>query len=221
MASLDFSTDKPDDSNASISSHDLQSLVDQSSLGTRTQDGMYEVKDWDFSSDRSARDDADDAISRALKPLESKTPGSEGSLGAFSSIFARLTGSKILTESDLKPVLEAMKQHLMKKNVAMEISEKVCEGVGEGLVGKKVVGFQSKILFNLLSTFLTFLKIHSYQQCRADGTFNHIDEDFNTENVDRFIVIDSDETVGATSIQSTTNAIQYNFRWRKRCRKKH
>ena len=148
MASLDFSTDKPDDSSANIGSHDVQSLVDQSSLGTRTQDGMYEVKDWDFSKDKNARDETDDAISQALKPLESKTPSSEGSLGAFSSILARLTGSKILTESDLKPVLEAMKQHLMKKNVAMEISEKVCEGVGESLVGKKVVGFQSKILFN-------------------------------------------------------------------------
>ena len=144
MASLDFSVDKLEDSSANIGSHDLQSLVDESSLGTRTQDGMYEVKDWNFSRDKDTRDNADDAIARALKPLESK-PSSEGSMGAFSSILARLTGSKILTESDLKPVLEAMKQHLMKKNVAMEISEKVCEGVGESLVGKKVVGFQSKM----------------------------------------------------------------------------
>ena len=153
MASLDFSVDKLDDPRAKIGSHDLQSLVDQSSLGTRTQDGMYEVKDWDFSRDKNARDDTDDAIAKALKPLESKTPSSEGSLGAFSSILARLTGSKILTESDLKPVLEAMKQHLMKKNVAMEISEKVCEGVGESLIGKRVVGFQSKMLFNLSLDF--------------------------------------------------------------------
>lgn len=40
-------------------------------------------------------------------------------------------------------MLEAMKQHLMKKNVAKDIAEKVCEGVGEGLVGKKVGGWQS------------------------------------------------------------------------------
>jgi len=157
MASLDFSVDKLDDSSANLGSHDLQSLVDQSSLGTRTQDGMYEVQDWDFFGDKNARDDADNAIANALKPLESKTPSSEGSLGAFGSILARLTGSKILTESDLKPVLEAMKQHLMKKNVAMEISEKVCEGVGESLVGKKVVGFQSQTFFNLLLIFLMSL----------------------------------------------------------------
>lgn len=144
MASLDFSIDKKDASNSNMGSHDLSSLVDESSLGTRTVDGMYEVKDWDFSRDKGANDDAADAIARALKPLDAKAPSSEGSLGAFGSIFARLTGSKVLTEADLKPVLEAMKQHLMKKNVAMNIAEKVCEGVGENLIGKKVGGFQSK-----------------------------------------------------------------------------
>lgn len=144
MASLDFSIDKKDASNSNMGSHDLSSLVDESSLGTRTVDGMYEVKDWDFSRDKGTNDDAADTIARALKPLDAKASGSEGSLGAFGSIFARLTGSKVLTEADLKPVLEAMKQHLMKKNVAMNIAEKVCEGVGENLIGKKVGGFQSK-----------------------------------------------------------------------------
>ena len=200
MASLDFSIDKLDDSSAHIGSHDVQSLVDQSSLGTRTQDGMYEVKDWDFFKDKNTHDETDDAISQALKPLESKSLSSEGSLGAFSSILARLTGSKTLTEADLKPVLEAMKQHLMKKNVAMDISEKVCEGVGESLVGKKVVGFQSEMLFGPLTISLIFLKMYSYQQCRASGTFNLIDENINAQNVDRFVTIDPDEIIGATTL---------------------
>ncbi|KAI0060289.1 P-loop containing nucleoside triphosphate hydrolase protein [Artomyces pyxidatus] len=52
-----------------------------------------------------------------------------GSLRALGSIFARLTVSKVVSEEDLKPVLEAMKQHLMKKNVAKDMAEKVCEGV--------------------------------------------------------------------------------------------
>ena len=82
----------------------------------------------------------DDGALREPAPEEQK----QASMGALGSLFARLTGSKILTEADLKPVLEGMKQHLMKKNVAKEISEKVCEGVGESLVGKKVGGFQSE-----------------------------------------------------------------------------
>ncbi|KAG0706306.1 SRP54-type protein [Suillus ampliporus] len=148
MASLDFSIDKPDSSTNGHLSHDLQALVDKASLGTRTRDGLYEVKDWDFGA-------GDDAITRALKNEGAKQPS--GSLGAMGSLFARLTGSKVLTEQDLKPVLEGMKQHLMKKNVAMEIADKVCEGVGESLVGKKVGGFQttSNAVRTALSSSLT------------------------------------------------------------------
>ncbi|KAF5324546.1 hypothetical protein D9611_004497 [Ephemerocybe angulata] len=135
MATLDFSTDKPD---TDVGSHDLQALVDQSSLGTRTQDGMYEVKDWEFGSDK----DTDNAIAKALRPLDKKV-AETAPTSTIGSLFARLTGSKVLTEADLKPVLEGMKQHLMKKNVAMDIADKVCEGVGESLVGQKVGGFQT------------------------------------------------------------------------------
>ncbi|KAK7693318.1 hypothetical protein QCA50_002885 [Cerrena zonata] len=138
MASLDFSYEKPGD--AVNAAPDLNSLVDETSLGIRTQDGMYEVKDWEFGTKNSV---ADDMISKALNSSQASKPAPSGSLGALGSLFARITGSKVLTEEDLKPVLEGMKQHLMKKNVAKEISEKVCEGVGESLVGKKVGGFQT------------------------------------------------------------------------------
>lgn len=143
MAALDFSTDKPsaDDESGSL---DLSSLVDKTSLGTRGQDGLYEVKDWEF----AKISEESDFVSRTLAAQQEKEQSAQSSnaLGPLSSIFARLTGSKVLTESDLKPVLEGMKQHLMKKNVAKEIAEKICEGVGEGLIGKKVGGFQSRIL---------------------------------------------------------------------------
>ena len=144
MASLDYSYEKPSDSVGGAL--DLNSLVDETSLGTRTQDGMYEVKDWEFGTKDSV---ADDMISRALKSSQAAKPTSTGSLGALGSLFARITGSKVLTEEDLKPVLEGMKQHLMKKNVAKEIAEKVCEGVGESLVGKKVGGFQSMFFLSI------------------------------------------------------------------------
>lgn len=143
MASLDFSLDTPVTRGEGIGSHDLQALVDESSLGTRTRDGLYEVKDWEFSKETNG--DASNVIANALKPLD-KNNGSSGSLGTLSYLFARLTGSKTLSEADLKPVLEGMKQHLMKKNVAKEIADKVCEGVGETLVGKTVGGFQSRSL---------------------------------------------------------------------------
>ena len=140
MALLDYSYDSSV-SEDPASSLDLSALVDNGSLGTRTQDGLYEVKDWEFASQGDKN--ADDVIAQVLKKGGQEAKPASGSLGALSSIFSRLTGSKVLTEDDLKPVLEAMKQHLMKKNVAKEIADKVCEDVGQSLVGKKVGGFQS------------------------------------------------------------------------------
>jgi len=145
MAVLDYSSDKPDGNN-STSQIDVSALVDRASFGTRTVDGMYEVKDWEFGDKGKGGDGMDELISQALDSVSLKEKGqpSTGTFGSsLGSLFARLTGSKTLTEEDLKPVLEGMKQHLMKKNVAKEIAEKVCEGVGESLVGRKVGGFQS------------------------------------------------------------------------------
>ncbi|OCH87428.1 signal recognition particle binding protein [Obba rivulosa] len=142
MASLDYSHETADSAKPGASL-DLSALVDKSSLGVRNEEGLYEVKDWEFST--ASGKSTEDVIAEVLKnaPQSAKPTSTSGSLGALGSIFARLTGSKVLSEEDLKPVLESMKQHLMKKNVAKEISEKVCEGVGESLVGKKVGGFQT------------------------------------------------------------------------------
>ena len=144
MASLDFSSEKSNSVNEQARSHDIRVLIDQSSLGTRSTDGLYEVKDWEF----SKREEVHDMITNALRPTAGKEAAPSGSSGVLGSLFARLTGSKVLTLQDLKPVLEGMKQHLMKKNVAKEIADKVCEGVGESLVGKKIGGFQSAYFQN-------------------------------------------------------------------------
>lgn len=153
MASLDYSSDKPGGNNPALPSKvDVSSLVDRASFGTRTADGMYEVKDWEFGEKGEDGEEIDEFISQALDSVSLKEKGqaSTGMFGSsFGSLFARLTGSKTLTEEDLKSVLEGMKQHLMKKNVAKEIAEKVCEGVGESLVGQKVGGFQSTLLIFL------------------------------------------------------------------------
>ncbi len=138
MDALDYSVDRPNSESGDTSNimDDVKALVDQSSLGSRNHDGLYEVRDWEFT-----RGKGTDILSEVIKPLDQKN--SSSSLGTLGSLFARLTGSKVLTDADLQPVLEGMKQHLMKKNVAKEIADKICEGVGESLVGKKVGGFES------------------------------------------------------------------------------
>lgn len=59
-------------------------------------------------------------------------------------MFSRLTGKKTLSQDDLKPVLAEMERHLMDKNVAKDIAEKMCDSVGAALVGKKLGGLTSK-----------------------------------------------------------------------------
>ncbi|KAJ9120892.1 hypothetical protein QFC22_002827 [Naganishia vaughanmartiniae] len=85
----------------------------------------------------SATATADDLSELSIADTKSKS----GS--ALSSLFSRFTGTKILGKQDLEPVLAEMEKHLMSKNVAKDIAEKICEGVGAALVGKKVGGMAS------------------------------------------------------------------------------
>ncbi|EKM55619.1 uncharacterized protein PHACADRAFT_121298 [Phanerochaete carnosa HHB-10118-sp] len=146
MASLDFSYIQVDSPSTKQTTMSLSALVDQASMGTRTNEGMYEVKDWDFDVPPTRNVAAATAVEK---------PGT--SLGALGSLFSRITGSKTLTQADLAPVLEGMKQHLMKKNVAKEIAEKVVESVGEDLIGRRITGWggTNTAVRNALSTALT------------------------------------------------------------------
>lgn len=205
MASLDFSSEKPGDDkdNALRSSHDLQSLVDKTSLGTKDKDGMYEVKDWEFSKKQNDADD--DIIARALSKTslskDSEASSGEGGSklpGALGNIFARLTGNKVLSEEDLKPVLDAMKQHLMKKNVARDVAEKVCEGVGEGLVGRKVGGWQSKLQFiyyTSMDSDCVYYRVFSYKCSIPHLPLILHNPDPDPKNINRSPLIHSYQTV--------------------------
>jgi len=51
-------------------------------------------------------------------------------------------GGKELTREDIEPVVLKFKKHLELKNVALEITEKLCESVTESLVGKKIGTFE-------------------------------------------------------------------------------
>ena len=162
MAALDFSVDGPGamDTSGIV----LDALIDEDSLGTK-KNGVYEVKDWDFSNGNKSEENEDDLISQALNSassLSGKHQPVENSASTLGSIFARLTGSKVLTEQDLKPVLNAMQDHLMKKNVAKDIAEQVCEGVGESLKGKKIGGFRGPWFYMICSRTLKTSAIFSH-----------------------------------------------------------
>ncbi|KAL1509715.1 hypothetical protein ABEB36_004411 [Hypothenemus hampei] len=67
----------------------------------------------------------------------------KSSRGGMFSIFKGLVGSKNLTLSDMQPVLEKMREHLIAKNVASDIASKLCDSVASKLEGKVLGTFDS------------------------------------------------------------------------------
>lgn len=65
------------------------------------------------------------------------------SKGGVFSLFKNLVGSKNLTQEDMKPALEKLKDHLIGKNVASDIAMKLCESVATKLEGKILGTFDS------------------------------------------------------------------------------
>lgn len=54
-----------------------------------------------------------------------------------------LVGSKALTEEAMRPALEKLRDHLIAKNVAAEIANKLCDSVATKLEGKVFMMCQS------------------------------------------------------------------------------
>jgi len=61
-------------------------------------------------------------------------------------LFRGLVGRKNLTAADMDPVLEKLKEHLVAKNVAIEIATKLCDSVSSKLEGKVKLSFLAKKL---------------------------------------------------------------------------
>uniref|UniRef100_A0A8C9RJN1 SRP receptor subunit alpha n=1 Tax=Scleropages formosus TaxID=113540 RepID=A0A8C9RJN1_SCLFO len=60
----------------------------------------------------------------------------KGGFGGMFGMLKGLVGSKSLTQEDMEPVLEKMRDHLIAKNVAADIASQLCNSVGKKLEGK-------------------------------------------------------------------------------------
>nr|XP_022899959.1 signal recognition particle receptor subunit alpha homolog [Onthophagus taurus] len=65
------------------------------------------------------------------------------SKGGMFSLFKGLVGTKNLSHTDMQPVLEKLKDHLISKNVAADIAIKLCESVATKLEGKVLGTFET------------------------------------------------------------------------------
>ncbi|KAJ8719439.1 hypothetical protein PYW08_011614 [Mythimna loreyi] len=122
LPSLDFSTDKPEDANTEIT-------PDTQLIGQMTG----AIRDLEVESDESSSDE---------EPEQSAHPSPKKTGGMF-SIFKGLVGSKALTEESMRPVLDKLQDHLIGKNVAADIANKLCDSVAVKLEGKVLGTFDS------------------------------------------------------------------------------
>lgn len=63
--------------------------------------------------------------------------------GGVFSLFKGLVGSKNLTRDDMQPALEKLRDHLIGKNVASDIANKLCDSVAVKLEGKVLGTFDT------------------------------------------------------------------------------
>jgi signal recognition particle receptor subunit alpha len=94
-----------------------------------------EYSDDESNSDENAQTDETEEDETSATVTKGANKGS--GLLSFFKVFT----NKTLTREDLQPALEKFKEHLVTKNVATEIAEKLCESVASTLVGKQLGSF--------------------------------------------------------------------------------
>ncbi|KAI8376136.1 signal recognition particle, alpha subunit, N-terminal-domain-containing protein [Radiomyces spectabilis] len=133
MEALDYSNSGNNTVNADEASVMAQ-FVDESKLGKKNKQGIYEVQDVEVEIDDEDDEDNDDE----------DTPVHEASTntGGMFSFLKNITGQRELDAQTLDPVLATMKEHLINKNVASDIAEHLCQSVKTSLMGKKLGNFE-------------------------------------------------------------------------------
>lgn len=140
---LDRSKDKPEEVRSGFTNSDQ--MVGQLIGNVRDLDVE------DSSSEEEEEDNSDDDEEDDNRNFTSRTGApSKKSHGVF-SMFKNLVGSKSITMDDMQPALDKLRDHLITKNVATDIAQKLCESVGAKLEGR-VLGTFDTIAATVKST---------------------------------------------------------------------
>ncbi|TWW77534.1 signal recognition particle receptor subunit alpha [Takifugu flavidus] len=124
---LDYS-ERNGDGSANDGDQEAQS---DPSMQLSSMEGDLLSVDYD-SSEEEEMDEERVVVSETSKPNSKKSGGFGGMFGMLKG----LVGSKNLTREDMESVLEKMKDHLIAKNVAADISAQLCDSVAKKLEGK-------------------------------------------------------------------------------------
>lgn len=132
LKTLDYSGAPPEQGEEGARSEELLTAESRSWVGK----GGGEIKDMEYSS-------SEDEVEEEEAPADTKqkTNKKGGKTGGMFSMFRGLVGSKSITAEDMAPVLDKLRDHLIAKNVAADVSQKLCDSVGARLEGRVLGSF--------------------------------------------------------------------------------
>ncbi|GJQ87634.1 putative signal recognition particle, alpha subunit, N-terminal [Trypoxylus dichotomus] len=136
LKSLERTVDKPNESQ--------NNFVLNTELVGKMQGGIKDLEVNESSDEEYEEEQYED------EPKQSQNHAKAAKGGMF-SLLKGLVGSKNLTQSDMQPVLERLKDHLIGKNVAADIAIKLCDSVATKLEGR-VLGTFDTIATTVRST---------------------------------------------------------------------
>ncbi|XP_071859124.1 signal recognition particle receptor alpha isoform X1 [Bombus fervidus] len=123
LAALERTKDKPEENGDYVGAD--KTLVGQMKGGIR-----------DIVVESDSEDESDEEMENPKPQVQKKS-------NSMFSMFKSLVGNKSLKHEDMAPVLEKLKDHLISKNVAADIAQKLCDSVGVKLEGKVLGTFDS------------------------------------------------------------------------------
>ncbi|KAG8249429.1 signal recognition particle receptor subunit alpha homolog [Homalodisca vitripennis] len=127
LGDLDRTKDKPQEDG------DVQADI---SLVGSMKGGIQDLEVDSSSEDEEDIEDEEDSGSQNQKAASTKS-------SSVFSMFRGLVGNKSLTREGMQPVLEKLRDHLIAKNVASDISMKLCDSVAAKLEGKVIGTFET------------------------------------------------------------------------------
>jgi len=130
---LDYSREKGDIVDADVDVSYGRSLLGQM---------VGELKDIESEDDEIIDQEEDKTVNDSRPVGNVSEKGGKGGFGFLNSLRS-LVSSKTLVHADVEPVLEKMRDHLIAKNVASDIAEKLCDSVATKLKGKVLGTFDT------------------------------------------------------------------------------
>ncbi|KAM7540576.1 hypothetical protein Aperf_G00000020670 [Anoplocephala perfoliata] len=123
-----------------LSAHEAEHLA---KLRGTLQEGFDELEVSSDEEDESSLDNEDDISDPQVEIGDA--PKSTKSNGFMSGLLQNLKSTasgRVLTREDIQKPLEQLRDHLVNKNVAFEIANRLCDGVAERLVGIQLGRFE-------------------------------------------------------------------------------